>query len=187
MTAIDGGSYEFLTKFRKSYAALRSENNLALEPHFIIWFCLACEQSGFTMDNSNCVSGGRYCSPDPDGDEGPITGRDMMYELLSRICIYTLYNDLWYNYTAAYGELCIKSTEKAREDCASEIASMLQIDQRRIKSCVDSSFEGSNHALDDNKILRAERKSFEKSGVYMWPTLILNGLSYKVSLLHLVV
>jgi len=29
--------------------------------------------------NDGCVSGGRYCSPDPDG-EGPMIGRDVILE-----------------------------------------------------------------------------------------------------------
>ena len=28
---------------------------------------------------ANCVSGGRYCAPDPDG-VGVLTGRDVLYE-----------------------------------------------------------------------------------------------------------
>lgn len=33
----------------------------------------------WTVTNELCLSGGRYCSPDPDGF-GPLIGRDVIFE-----------------------------------------------------------------------------------------------------------
>jgi hypothetical protein len=39
--------------------------------HFVLWFCPQCRDAGYVTDEPDCVSGGRYCAPDPDA-EGPL-------------------------------------------------------------------------------------------------------------------
>ena len=47
---------------------------MELRIHYAIWYCPYCAGLGYTVtDNPDCISGGRYCSPDPD-NIGPLTG-----------------------------------------------------------------------------------------------------------------
>ena len=48
--------------------------------HFALWYCPSCSETDFTTDHPDCVSGGRYCAPDPDGPIGDRTGRDIIME-----------------------------------------------------------------------------------------------------------
>ena len=46
----------------------------------VLWYCTYCKAENFTVTTEpDCWSGGRYCSPDPDGI-GKSTGRDVVIE-----------------------------------------------------------------------------------------------------------
>lgn len=63
--------------------------NIYFIPRYIIYYCMPCMEKNWTVLNDGCLSGGRYCSPDPDG-EGPLIGRDTILEDLRQLCIYQL-------------------------------------------------------------------------------------------------
>jgi len=48
-------------------------------PVYVQYYCTDCARKNFTVTNSLCISGGRYCAYDPDGN-GPLIGRDIVIE-----------------------------------------------------------------------------------------------------------
>lgn len=64
MSAMDEKSYEFIANFNEKRKVLGSA--AAFTPHYALWFCPICKSQNFEKTtNENCVSGGRYCAPDP--------------------------------------------------------------------------------------------------------------------------
>lgn len=63
-----------------------TDQTALMTPHYVLWTCGQCRKGGYVEDNKDCVSGGRYCAPDPDL-EGPLTGRMVVQENLRQICI----------------------------------------------------------------------------------------------------
>lgn len=55
-------------------------DRVSIIPHYAIWTCPYCAYLNYTMVPDNCISGGRYCCPDPDGGEEPGKGRDVVME-----------------------------------------------------------------------------------------------------------
>jgi len=54
----------------------------------VLWYCTYCKNAGFNVkDEPDCFSGGRYCSPDPDG-AGAKSGRDVVLEDIREKCIW---------------------------------------------------------------------------------------------------
>lgn len=86
MSSMDAASYVFLENFYKNSIALSAHTEFT--PHYAIYYCGSCKVAGWTeYDSPLCISGGRYCSPDPDGD-GPEDGKDEVMEDLRQICIF---------------------------------------------------------------------------------------------------
>lgn len=80
-----------------------SKDIVEFTPHYVLWQCYGCT---FNKAEDNCISGGRYCAPDPD-DRGPLTGRDILLEDLRQICIYKKYTkgdtySTWTDYIINY-------------------------------------------------------------------------------------
>jgi hypothetical protein len=53
---------------------------------------LTCEFDNFSKPEIDCLGGGRYCAPDPDGP-GPITGRKIVQEDLRQLCMFDQIKD----------------------------------------------------------------------------------------------
>jgi hypothetical protein len=52
-------------------------------------YCSYCSKNDYKTVIDECVSGGRYCAPDPDSS-GPLIGRDVVMEDLRQICIFEI-------------------------------------------------------------------------------------------------
>jgi len=39
---------------------------MLFEPHYVMYQCETCEMTGFKYQDTDCLSGGRYCDPEPD-------------------------------------------------------------------------------------------------------------------------
>lgn len=77
MSSADSTSLKFLKEFKK----MREEFGSLLEfkPHFVLWFCYPCRTTGWKDENNtDCVSGGRYCAP----RAGKIHGK-LSFELIT--------------------------------------------------------------------------------------------------------
>lgn len=180
-------SYNFLNYF--SYYALSNPDAFKFTPHFVTWDCLICKSLGYGQEFSgDCISGGRYCAPDPD-DEGPLTGADIIYEDLRQACIWQNSQQTWWEYASYYATRCLtdksqQNIDQTPEDCSYQIlenvASSDQI--AKIKKCVEDSFipqDGKvKKEICDNTILAAERQLQLQYDISEFPVLLINHKPY---------
>eukprot|EP01017_Pseudomicrothorax_dubius_P041513 TRINITY_DN6650_c0_g2_i1.p1 TRINITY_DN6650_c0_g2~~TRINITY_DN6650_c0_g2_i1.p1 ORF type:complete len:226 (-),score=60.06 TRINITY_DN6650_c0_g2_i1:120-701(-) len=76
------------------------------------------------------------------------------------------------------GRDCVRSSDMTV--CSNSCQDMLKgIDKTAVKSCVQDSFEGSNHFKVDNKLLKKERDLFEDYTISSWPTVVINKMNYQ--------
>jgi len=180
-------SYDFLNTI--SYYALNAPNAFKFTPHFVTWDCLICKRLDYETNLSgDCISGGRYCAPDPD-DEGPLTGADIVYEGLRQACIWKNSQKTWWEYTSYYATRCLTdrsspNIDQSPEDCSYEILNLVanpnQVEQ--IKKCVEDSFIPKDGKVDkglcDNTILSAERELQLQYDISDFPILLINHRPY---------
>lgn len=149
-------------------------------PYYVLWYCPDCENDGYIEDHPDCVSGGRYCSPDPDED-GVLTGRDVMFEDLRQLCIYKLYskNDYkqWFHYQKEYYLSC--GLEAFSTTCSRKLMNKIGVSFTEVQTCVDNSFEGKNPALDDNSILRNQMDAWLDVNIPYYPSIVINEQIYR--------
>lgn len=65
---------------------------------------------------------------------------------------------------------------KSKNFCISTLMKSLNLDSRDIDKCVNNTFgsETPNYYNDDNKILFDERRKFLESGIFSWPSVVIN-------------
>jgi hypothetical protein len=111
----------------------------------------------WTVTNELCLSGGRYCSPDPDGF-GPLLGRDVILEDLRQICLHRQSNEKWWQYMRRFSKTCLNPPNGTitlnLTECSIKIMSDLKFKVDKILFCVDSSFEGGDPLYNDSTILK---------------------------------
>mmetsp|Transcript_6975 Transcript_6975/g.12761 ORF Transcript_6975/g.12761 Transcript_6975/m.12761 type:complete len:459 (+) Transcript_6975:2211-3587(+) len=167
---------EFAVKGRKF-----KRDSVVFTPKYVTWHCLQCSIYDYINNEPNCLSGGRYCAPDPDL-QGPLNGRDVLMEDLREICVFNQSLDknnkygLWYDYMTALNSTC---TNGIGEACSLAAMDEAQVDSKKVQSCVSNSFTGSNPALDDNTILREHRKAWVESALAFHPAVMINNQTYK--------
>lgn len=190
----DGTSYKFINDITPY---ILTDKAFQFTPHFVTWDCLICKKLDYMVPlTGDCISGGRYCAPDPD-EEGPLTGNDILYEDLRQACLWKESKDLWFAYISLYPTSCLKSDGKTKtpgeaEKCSKDqMASILSpSEQARIENCVKSSFvktkAGDNspvdYSMDDNKILAAEKELQLQYDITEFPVLLINHKPYSESL-----
>jgi len=54
-------NFNFLKELKDFYL----QDSIDFEPHYVTWYCAPCQQKNFEIANDDCLSGGRYCAPDP--------------------------------------------------------------------------------------------------------------------------
>lgn len=172
-------SFRLVREFDKYYQQLKKD--IKFVPHYAIWPCPDCYSMNYSNSMDNCLSGGRYCCPDPDGN-GPATGAHVVQEDLRQICIFQHYPDLWWSYMKKFDNLCNIDLQVV-DECSKNIMNNLGIDSNSIKKCFDESFIKTgnevNIFLDDNKILKNERGLFLQNGIQFWPSVSINNDSFK--------
>ena len=180
-------SFKLVREFVNYYLKLKPHANF--EPHYAIWTCSLCAMTNYTLDyndqslKDNCISKGRYCSPDADG-ERPGKGKDIVLEDLRQICIFNNYKDAWWIYMTRFDDECTEVQQY--KDCSENMMRRSGIDVKIIESCVENSFvkvDGSfNQDLSDNLVLKKERESFLDKGVLFWPSINIGDMSYRGNL-----
>ena len=149
-------------------------------PHFVFWYCADCMDQGFVEDHPDCVSGGRYCFPDPDY-EGYLTGRDVMLEDLRQLCIHKLYSQsdykTFFKYQREYHFACAAFV--ADPECSRKVMATSGISSKNVEDCVADSFLGNNIALDDNKILRVQMQALIDTNIPYFPSVVVNEQLYR--------
>jgi hypothetical protein len=100
--------YNFEEEFFGAVQTL-DRDHIAFMPRFVLWQNSTCKREGCGEKIKNCLAGGRYCAPDPDGN-GPLDGRHSVTEALRQLCIFKeTYDlpdyDLYFNYTTSFNGL----------------------------------------------------------------------------------
>lgn len=154
------------------------------------WGCLSPDQPC----GNQCAYGGRYCSPDPDGDlEAGHTGADIVQENLRQICLFNLTGSSarpdhgypYWQYVNAFYDNCLG--EASWSSCSQILHQQLGISFLDTANCVASS----NLADGSNTRLQAEMTARENYLILTLPTFVVNehvlrGLPTAVSLLSAV-
>lgn len=104
MSAMDTESYQFIEEFSQFQEQMNA--SLAFTPHYPLGYCYYCMQQNWTVKNTDCLSGGRYCAYDPDS-EGPLSGKDVVWQTLRQICVNQNAPYLWWSYVIAFGRQCL--------------------------------------------------------------------------------
>jgi hypothetical protein len=63
LSASDENSYKFLNDLSTNFQKVKEF--IDFKPLYALWYCTYCKYKHYNVDNPNCLSGGRYCYPDP--------------------------------------------------------------------------------------------------------------------------
>eukprot|EP01017_Pseudomicrothorax_dubius_P002706 TRINITY_DN10197_c0_g1_i1.p1 TRINITY_DN10197_c0_g1~~TRINITY_DN10197_c0_g1_i1.p1 ORF type:complete len:315 (-),score=55.65 TRINITY_DN10197_c0_g1_i1:99-1043(-) len=177
ISSSDANSYEILSRFATFGDLLEPITERQL--YFVVWHCEDCAKLEYKVPRENCLSGGRYCAPDPDGS-GPLTGRDVLLEDLRQHCISKLYPKEFWKYITTYTKTCLSNP--LLETCSAHAMKESAINADKIKSCVESTFISDagkpNLELSDNTVLTLNRELFMDRGITSWPQIFVNGIAY---------
>lgn len=143
-----------------------------MTPHYVLWYCSECRKAGYSIENADCLSSGRYCAPDPDG-AGPLTGKHVVLEDLRQICVYQQDKEKWWDYIQEMNRTC--PTSKFGSDCYKTALSESEIDLEKTAKCMDNSFSTPGNYSTDNKLLKKERNELIKAGIFFFPVVIINS------------
>lgn len=169
----------FLYEFSK-YAVNFKEDETLMIPHYVLWYNTVSKDSNYTIPHPDCLSGGRYCTPDPDYD-GPRSGRDILLEDLRQICIYQIArsqkeHQIWWKYVQAFNETC---KNEFTESCSQDTMEKVGINIKTVDNCVKNSFTGKDYTMDDNLLLHHERDRMLDRGIHYFPILLINNQTFR--------
>ena len=162
-----------------TYGKEFNKTTLNFRPHFVLWYCTDCALNGYNKTNEDCLSGGRYCAPDPDGS-GALTGRDVVLEDLRQICLLTTNTEdpypKWFQYMAKFNSTCRNNITEA---CSYGIMQNL-VNINSVQTCVQSSaVDSGDLTLKDNILLKKEVRYLKQLTSSVYPTIILNNHTYR--------
>jgi hypothetical protein len=180
-SAADSSAYPFISDFAQ-FVATFDEESVKITPHYVLWYCAECRMKGYDgSPQSNCLSGGRFCAPDPDG-KGPAEGQTVVTEDLRQICVYRELKALaWWKYTSEFGQNCLSWENLECYKEAMKNAGFSSDDQAKVHDCMEKSFDSLNpvYAKDNNRLLQHEMDSYGDSGIQYWPSITINHVPYK--------
>lgn len=170
---------EFLSDFSQ-YAKNLIPNTL-MTPHYVLWYSVERSKEGFLTEHKDCLGGGRYCAPDPDLDNGPRTGREIVIENLRQICLYNYLTgqkkvNLWWDYIKGFKE-CTGNNFNTK--CSDNSLKLIGIKTSIIQECIDNSVLGPDIKINDNSLLRLEREAMLARGIFFYPSLIINNQTFR--------
>jgi hypothetical protein len=178
MSSGSNDTLSFLTAFAPTALSFPPQS-FHFHPHHVLWYCTGCKAGGFQAPSPNCLSGGRYCAPDPDGN-GPLEGRAIVYEDLRQICVYQLTGDKgvksWFEYVSNVYQNCFPSGLK--EECANNSMKGI-VNKDDVKKCVHDSFLGTDPTVHDNGLLKAEKALWLKKGPSFFPSIQINNATFR--------
>jgi len=153
-SAADTGAYPFIQDFSQ-YVNKFDGEEVKITPHYVLWYCAECRMNGYKESQSNCLSNGRYCAPDPDG-QGPAQGSTVVEEDLRQICVYKVLSpDMWWKYAGEFGKTCLSWKDDNCYQTAMRNVGISDDEAGQVKDCMDKSFDGNDveYSRDDNKYL----------------------------------
>ena len=179
LTAGHKQTLDFIAAFSPEAQAF-PQDSIRFHAKHVFWYCTECQtKDDFKKEKKNCLSGGRYCSIDPDGS-GPLDGRAIVHEDLRQSCVAktTKAKGLapWFQYVSAVAANCYASGLK--EDCAFKAMSGL-VDAQVVRKCVNESFTGPDALVDDNTILKSEKKQWLKNSPGFFPAIQINNATFR--------
>ena len=163
---------DFLKEFDQYAHGL--DGYIKFSPRFVTWPCPSCEPS-FT--NDECLSGGKYCSPNFIKTEfNNIKGRNILLEDLRQSCLHDNLSkqgklSTWFDYIKEVHAECF---DFISEKCSQNAHTALGLDWTGTKKCVNTSFLGASQSKDDNTILRANADQWTEYGTMFWPAVTIN-------------
>jgi len=168
-------------KFLRDWQAYEQKihEHATMVPHYAHFNAVGQESE---LKNSNdCICGGKYCAPDPD-DNRDNTGADVLQEDLRQRCIYKLYNQqTWWKYVTQYDDYCL--TGGRMQDCGANILNSMKVSVDAVNKCVQDSFDTRDiKTCRSNRFLDEEEKAMDKDGVFLFPSVIINGFAYRGNL-----
>lgn len=174
----------FMKMFEKIGKHLNQKNTY-LEVHYAIIKCIYCEFKDFKNEEVDCLGGGRYCAPDPDGNNGPLTGRDVVEEDLRQICVFEMVKnekmvyESYFKYLKEFGSEC--RGEKFNKKCSENAMKTAGIDVSRIRECYSGSFTeiGKGETLSKNAKLESEAEFWLSYGHSYYPAVVINDKVYR--------
>lgn len=163
---------------------------MTFAPHYLVWDCPVPSLSSPTC-RSQCIRRGRYCAPDPDGDQWEgYTGAQVVEENLRSLCVHELARAagqgwVWWEYATQFGEACQMSTRRYGRACAEGVFEALLRAHgggwgsvARLRECVgDVALDAPLPLLDRQR--RGEHGDAGVGEVSIVPTLRINGKQYR--------
>lgn len=169
-------TYEIASELQQVFLQLRDQIDFT---PYISLFTLGVNE-GFEDDS--CIANGMYCAMDPgifisliqDGDEGPLTGADIVREGLFEKCIYKSSPSDWFYYMVMFKNNCWRNF---KQSCSLSVLSKTNLASDKVLECIDSSFT----TKTSNSILDKELSKYMKEQPSQVPSIYINGLIYDVN------
>jgi hypothetical protein len=165
----DSVTQHFLHEFAPVAKRL-SASSVHFTPHYVLSQCSHCKATGFIETEPGCYSNGRYCPASFNKSNGG-TVEPELQEVLRQICVFNLYGEgLWWDYIAAYSQLCADSVS----DCYYRALEEASISPAKIESCISQSYKGDIRE-SENSLLKSEYEALPQIDIKQSPTVLLNG------------
>ncbi|KAM3133736.1 hypothetical protein pb186bvf_014145 [Paramecium bursaria] len=166
---------KLLREFKPYYDKLKSANiTYELQYQFYRW-----PQEIYNKPLEDCLGAGRYCALDPDGKDKIANGRNVVEEQLRQLCIFSIDQNLWFEYMETFDSEC--TIPQGYERCSADISKKLfKTSNDKINKCVKDSYVQVNQsvsinpALNQNKILERQIELVYNSGVQGYPGAVIN-------------
>jgi len=190
-TPTDQISRSFLDQFKVAATAL--EERAKFTPHMYIYDGVIAGCQGFDGENQcgdMCTNSGRYCSTEPDGYEGEITGEDVVREALRRACIWKQYGrdgigEKWWTYVEEFMYRCQNSENGNPElfrnpDCINDAYVNSGVEGAEVETCMEDA--GGLDGNTANSILEAQLAEREAAGAVIIPSVFVNSAAIRGAL-----
>ena len=173
----------------------RSKTKLALPPpppppFFSLSGPPSCKyfRQGSTECRAQCTHGGRYCTPDPDGDlRAGYSGADIVAENLRQLCVFKLADTarkpwVWWDYVTRFGEQCTMASKQYGAACGekvfAEVGGREWSSLKELRSCVGDVHKDESNAMLESEMAR-QRGGGGAGEVFILPTIRINGRQYR--------
>jgi hypothetical protein len=83
---------------------------------------------------------------------------------------------LWWDYIKEVHSECFGFISKS---CSKNAHSVLGLDFAATEKCVEESFDSSDHATADNKVLRENAETWKEYGTLYWPSVTINRMTFR--------
>ncbi|CAD8054665.1 unnamed protein product [Paramecium primaurelia] len=174
-----GETYKFLREYQPYYEKLKHDNvnYTVLYPLYQI-----IPIPDRPIDYQNCISYGKYCSPDPDRS-GIGTGRMIVEETLRQLCIFNLTKTKWFDYMQSFRDNCTSAQQY--ETCSPKVQQEVGIDNQLVEKCIRDqqethTFQINNETINykSNQFLETQLSLWNTAGVQQLPGIIINHQDY---------